>query len=239
MRLARTFAAAGAATLIGFVGSNANAADPRIRMVTYSASDVVRLTGHYGYQMLIAFAPDERIGNISIGDSTAWLVTPNKEDNGLFLKPVEPRAATNMTVQTDRRTYLFELVAARATGGGSTAGMLYKVQFRYPEPAAPPSTSAVGYNRSYKLSGAAALRPAQVFDDGRSTYFYWPDTATVPAIFAVAGGKDELVNHATRGGYVVVDRIARAFTLRAGKDKARVINKGTARAATEAAGGKS
>jgi type IV secretion system protein VirB9 len=205
--------------------SLAHAGDARIRVVTYSANEVVPLRGHYGYQMLIAFAHDERIGNISIGDSAAWLVTPNKDANGVFLKPVEPRAATNMTVQTDRRTYLFELTAAPASRGGSTAGMLYKLQFRYPEPARPSAPASVAYNRDYKMTGAAALRPSQVFDDGQATYFVWPAGAQIPAIFAKTRGKDELVNHATRGGYVVVDRVAPAFTLRAGKDKVRVINK--------------
>lgn len=205
------------------------AADPRVRTITYSPTNVVPLTGHYGYQMLIELSPAERIQNISIGDSVAWAVTPNKAATGLFLKPVEPNAATNMTVQTDQRTYLFELKAARATRGGSTAGMIYKVQFRYPEDAvrtAQTRAAPVSYNRAYKISGAARLWPAQVFDDGHATYFYWPAGVAVPAIFLADGRREELVNHQTRSGYVVVDRVARRFVLREGRDKVRISNKG-------------
>jgi type IV secretion system protein VirB9 len=216
----------------------AGAADPRVRTVSYVASDVVQLTGHYGYQMLVALDPAERIENISIGDSVAWLVTPNKAANGLFLKPVEANAATNMTVQTDRRTYLFELKAARAARGGSTPGMIYKVEFRYPNVARPSAAVApVAYNRAYKLSGASRIRPTQIFDDGRSTYFHWPGGTAVPAIFLAVGRREELVNHQTRGAYVVVDRVARAFVLREGKDKVRVKNKGYGKPLT-ATGGK-
>ena len=218
----------------------AGAADPRVRTVSYAASNVVQLTGHYGYQMLVALEPSERIENISIGDSVAWLITPNKAANGLFLKPVEANAATNMTVQTDRRTYLFELKAARATRGGSTPGMIYKVEFRYPGAARAAAAGAVvpvAYNRAYSLSGASRIRPTQVFDDGRSTYFHWPSGVAVPAIFLAGGRREELVNHQTRGAHVVVDRVARAFVLREGKDKVKVKNKGYGKPLT-AAGGK-
>lgn len=219
----------------------AGAADPRVRTITYSPTDVVSLTGHYGYQMLIELSPAERIQNISIGDSVAWAVTPNKTATGLFLKPVEPNAATNMTVQTDQRTYLFELRAARAARGGATPGMIYKVQFRYPEDRARVTRTAAtapAYNRAYKISGAGRIRPAQVFDDGRSTYFYWPQGSSVPAIFSADGRREELVNHQTRGGYVVVDRLARSFVLRDGHETVKVRSKGYGkRPGISAAGG--
>ena len=201
------------------------AADPRVRSVAYEPDQVVPLTGHYGYQILVELDGEERIQNISIGDSIAWAVTPNKSATGLFLKPVEPDAATNMTVQTDKRTYLFDLKAARP----GRAAMTYKLKFLYP-PAAPVRVAApaapVARNRAYTLTGAARLRPAQVFDDGRSTYFHWPPGQAVPAIFLVEGRAEALVNHRTEGAFVVVDRTARRFVLRSGADKVTVRNKG-------------
>lgn len=223
--------AAGAAFLIGLaIPAPATAADARVRTVTYSAGDVVPLTGHYGYQMMIALEPSERIENISIGDSVAWLVTPNKAANAVFIKPVEANAATNMTVQTDRRTYLFELRAERATRGGRTPGMLYKVDFRYPENApqlaARSSATQVAYNSSYAFSGSRSLRPSRVFDDGRFTYLAFPPGAEIPGIFIVDKGKEALVNHATRSGYVVLDRVAERLVLRQGKERLKLRNKG-------------
>jgi type IV secretion system protein VirB9 len=89
------------------------AVDPRIRTVAYDPDQVVRLTGYFGIQTMLEFAPDERIENVSIGDAMGWQVTPNKKANLLFLKPLDRTAATNMTVVTDRRRYVFELVVAR------------------------------------------------------------------------------------------------------------------------------
>ena len=199
------------------------AADPRVRVVPYEPGAVTALTGHYGYQMLISLAEAERIENISIGDSVAWLVTPNKAANGLFLKPVEPDAATNMTVQTSVRTYLFELTARRATRGGATPGMTYQLAFRYPATAAPtptPTPPAIRH-RAYRMSGAARLRPDDLFDDGRATWFRWPAGAQVPAIFAREGKREALVEHRVKDGYVVVDRLG-DFSLRNGRDRLRV-----------------
>lgn len=222
--------AAGAAFLIGLaLPSPLAATDARVQTITYSAGNVVPLTGHYGYQMMIALEPSERIENISIGDSVAWLVTPNKAANAVFIKPVEANAATNMTVQTDRRVYLFELRAARATRGGRTPGMIYKVDFRYPENApqlaarAPAASGA--YNSNYTLSGSRSLRPSRVFDDGRFTYLAFAPGAEIPGIFIVEKGKESLVNHATRGGYVVLDRVAERLVLRQGKERLKLRNK--------------
>lgn len=197
------------------------ATDPRVRTVPYVPGAVTALTGHYGYQMLISLAEGERIENISIGDSVAWLVTPNKAANGLFLKPVEPDAATNMTVQTNVRTYLFELTARRATRGGATPGMTYQLAFRYPAAVTPAPAALPVRHRAYRMSGAARLRPDDLFDDGRATWFHWPAGAQVPAIFARDGKHEALVEHRVKDGYVVIDRLGE-FSLRDGRDRLRV-----------------
>ncbi len=58
-------------------------------------------------------------------------MTPNKRASLLFVKPMQPTARTNMTVVTDQRTYLFDLVASP----GATP--VYVLRFTYP-----PSPSA-------------------------------------------------------------------------------------------------
>ena len=90
----------------------AAAQDARIVEKFYDAGKVVRIEGKTKVQATIQFAEDERIENVAIGDSEAWQVTPNKRANLLFVKPLAPAASTNMTVVTDRRTYLFDLVAS-------------------------------------------------------------------------------------------------------------------------------
>jgi type IV secretory pathway VirB9-like protein len=86
--------------------------DPRLVTLAFNETEVVKLHGRMGVQATIAFAEDEKIENVAVGDSQKWQITPNKRANLLFAKPLDPAATTNMTVVTDRRTYLFDLVAS-------------------------------------------------------------------------------------------------------------------------------
>ena len=81
--------------------------DPHIQRVLYNPEQVVALHGAIGWQIMIEFNGDERIENVSIGDSLAWQVTPNKRARMLFLKPLLRKGATNMTVVTSLRRYAF------------------------------------------------------------------------------------------------------------------------------------
>lgn len=197
--------------------------DPRIRSVFYDPGQVVEVTGHLGYQMMIEFGPGERIENVSIGDGQDWQVTPNRRADLLFLKPLEAGAATNMTVVTSRRRYSF-LLSARAASGPKDPRLIFGLRFDYPpEPAAEPAAAAPEppseRNAAYTYTGSPGLAPARVFDDGRSTWFAFAEGPETPAIFAMdATGAESVVNSAMRGDYVVVDQIAPAFRLRRGKE---------------------
>jgi type IV secretion system protein VirB9 len=207
------------------------AEDPRIRTVFYDPDQVVAVVGDLGYQMMIEFGDGEHIENVSIGDALGWQVTPNKKATLLFLKPVAKGALTNMTVVTDRRRYAFEL-RARASRPGGRRDMTYLIRFLYPpEPpppaaqAAPPPAPPVMRNRAYSYTGSRAVLPALVFDDGRFTYFRWPDGSATPALFLVEkDGSESLVNYGVRDGFQIVEQIAPRFVLRNGKEIAYVIN---------------
>jgi type IV secretion system protein VirB9 len=189
----------------------------------------VRLTGYFSIQTMLEFAADERIENVSIGDAMGWQVTPNKKANLLFLKPLERTAATNMTVVTDRRRYVFELVVAPPKA--STKDLAYVVRFLVPQPApvmvAPPAPPAapVARNSAYSVQGPVAIQPTRVFDDGSATYFAWPQQSDLPAVFVVgADGVEGLANAVVRDGYLVVDQLAPRFVLRGGKAAVTVVN---------------
>lgn len=204
--------------------------DPRIQTIAYDPNQVVLLRGTLGYQFMLEFAPGERIETVSIGDSLAWQVTPNRRSDVLFIKPISHSGNTNLTVLTDQRRYAFELrVEPRQPG----VPVLYIARMVYPLPAAavpietPPTPEAppVVANSSYVITGSAAVRPVRIFDDGQMTYFEWAKNGAVPAIFAVAAdGSESLVNYVVRGPYIVVDQIAWGFKLRAGKEVATVEN---------------
>ncbi len=106
--------------------------DPRIQSVLYDANQVVQLQVASGYQLAIEFAPDERIENVAVGESSAWQVTPNKRGDRLFIKAVQPGVTTNLTVVTDARSYVFELQPMF----GPLPDMAYTVRFTYPVAAA-------------------------------------------------------------------------------------------------------
>jgi type IV secretion system protein VirB9 len=205
------------------------AVDPRIRSVFYDPDQVVAIRGYFGYQMMIEFAPDERIENVSIGDGLGWQVTPNHKATLLFLKPIDGVAPTNMTVVTDQRRYAFELTARRP-GRTTPLDMAYVVRFIYPSPpppppAPPPPAPPERKNLAYTYTGSRALLPSLVFDDGRSTYFQWPSTATIPAVFLVGpDGAESIVNFSVRGGFFVVEQVAPRFSLRSAKELTTVIN---------------
>jgi type IV secretion system protein VirB9 len=211
--------------------------DHRVRAVLYTVDKVYKFTGHYGYQSTIEFAGDEEIRIITMGDPTGWMMNPS--GNRLFLKPVDQDATTNMTLITNKRTYLFELHAKEAADIDDES-MIFIMRFNYADAEGtgvkhfqdsvqmPDIVNEPGkYNFSYSITGPETISPVRIFDDGEFTYFEFRDkNADIPAIFQVidAKGNEALINFRTRGDYVVVERVASQFTLRFGADIVCVFN---------------
>jgi type IV secretion system protein VirB9 len=237
MKLALFIIAVG---LCGAAAGGTRAADERILSRVYDASQVVRVEGRAGVQATIAFADQEQIENVAIGDSTSWQVTPNKRANLLFVKPLGPNARTNMTVVTDRHMYLFDLAAS------PTAPPVYVLRFTYPnEPkterpavggmsadealalASPPKEVAdpSQLNFAWRTTGAKKLLPARIYDDGDATYITWAPGAAIPAILARNGkGEEGAVNYAVRGQVTILDSVPQVIVLRSGRDMATLEN---------------
>jgi type IV secretion system protein VirB9 len=198
----------------------AAAGDPRIQTVAYNADQVVLLQGAPGYLITVEFGADEQIENVAVGDSGAWQVTPNRRGDYLFVKPVQA-AATNMTVVTSARTYLFELSPLY----GPTPQMAYTVRFTYPGGEAESiadEAPAAQERGSYRLSGERALRPSRIADDGRHTYIEWPRDRALPAVYALDGeGRESLVNGAMRDDLFVIDAVAPRLVFRIDQHVAR------------------
>jgi len=229
--------------------------DPRIRTIVYDPNQVVMIRGHYGFEQMVQLADDEKIESLSIGDSLAWQVAPNKAGNLLFLKPVEPDAHTNLAVISNRRTYSFELVAVNLAK--QAAEMNYIVRFRYPQDddarvqsqlasAAHNKQQEVvpdrkldpsAWNLDYTYQGKAELTPLHVFDDGTFTYFEFREHQDAPAIFLVGDDrKESLLNYHVSGKYVVVERTGKQFTLRSRDGDVCVYNEPAFRAAPPSPG---
>ncbi len=232
----------------------AHAQDDRLQTLVFDENAVVRIDGKVKVQTTIKFAPDEAIENVAIGDSGAWQVQPNKAQSILFVKPLEQAARTNMTVVTDKRTYLFDLVASPKNAP------LYVLQFRYPElekaaeearlaalaeaeaealrAAANPTEVAAAtdrfavvdpasFNFAWATAGAAELLPSRTYDNGDAVFLTWPAGTAIPAILITNEDGDEgPVNFTVRGDTLVVEGVPPQIILRSGRDTATLTNTG-------------
>jgi type IV secretion system protein VirB9 len=208
------------------------ATDGRIRTQVYNPDQIVRILGKPGIQSTIEFASDERIENVAVGDSSAWQITPNHRASLLFVKPLVARSRTNMTVVTDKRTYMFDLVAE-----GKAGGAVYALKFSYPnekvaeapsnesaqvaaaaQPQAPAATmTADKLHFDWKTKGTGKLLPERVFDDGTSLYLVWGKDTPLPAILTVSEDRKEgPVNYRMSGEYIVINPIPANLMLRYG-----------------------
>jgi len=245
---AGAFKAAIVATLVA--AATPALADSRLVSHEYDADEVVRIDGKLGVQATVAFAKNESIENIAVGDSQKWQITPNKRANLLFVKPLQPGARTNMTVVTDKRTYFFDLVAT------ARAKPLYMLKFTYadevedgdaatPETAPPGGLAALNVVERETLSGDPMAKPAdpaelnfawarkgdnkllpsKIYDDGNATYLLWDAKRAVPAILVLnAEGVEGPVNYVVRGTTIVIDDVPATIVLRSGKASATLKN---------------
>jgi type IV secretion system protein VirB9 len=185
--------------------------DPRLQTVMYDPTQIVQLALATGYQLMVSFAPGEHIETIAVGDSAAWQVTANKRGDYLFVKSVQAGDNSNLTVVTDARVYLFELV--RSYGGGDQP---YAVRFSYPEapkPALAVPTDPATYR--YRLSGAKAIRPSAIGEEGQTTVLEWPAKAALPAVFRIDDdGEETLVNGEMRDGRFVIEGLPNRLIFR-------------------------
>lgn len=191
--------------------------DPQIQTVEYSPDRIVRLETAPGYVLAIEFSPDERIETVAIGSNSGWQVTPNRRGNHLFIKQATGALDTNLTVITDARRYLFTLMP----GYGAGAETPYSIRFSYPEIDTAPEVSVEAIHATYRLSGARALRPLQMSDDGQATSIIWSPELSLPAVYAVdVAGREVIVNGAMREGAFVIDAISPKYVFRLGSKRA-------------------
>lgn len=175
--------------------------DPQIQTVTYDPVRIIRLSVAPGFQTMVELAAGEVIQTIGVGDSSAWQVAPSKRGDFFFIKNVGAAAMTNMTVVTAGRVYNFELMPASSSYGAVGA---YHVRLVYPgrSPAVEAEDSEPRFE--YRLSGARAIRPTDVYQEGNRTIIEWPQETALPAIFALENDHEALVNGEMQDGRFVI-----------------------------------
>jgi type IV secretion system protein VirB9 len=139
----------------------------------------------------------------------------------LISKPVVA-SKTNMTILTNINSYSFQLDSR-----DPMVSPTYKLQFIYPVSgySADGISNAVAVfdpdklNWKYSFTGDKLLVPVKVFDNGQFTYFQFKKDgmSRVPAIFIADKNRNEsLVNYHMQGDYLIVNTLAKQFTLRDG-----------------------
>jgi type IV secretion system protein VirB9 len=230
------------------MAASLRAEDPRLLSRLFDPHAVVRIDGRVNVETTIRFGEDELIENVAIGDSNGWQVTPNKRANLLFVKPLNAKAATNMTVVTSQHTYYFDLVASP-----KESSPVYELAFTYPKEAKPAAAKAADetpnaaelaaatdpqsiidpsqLNFAWSGAGDRKLLPTRIFDDGNSTYLTWPTRSPVPAILVKdRSGTEGPVNYSVHGDVIVVETVPRQLIFRSGKQMATIDNNGPERA---------
>ena len=212
--------------------------DARIRVVPYTADAVYRLRGYVGYQIDITFAPGERFMGLGVGDSKG--VAFAAEANHLFLKPRAAHVATNLTVLTTRRTYLFDYEADPRPPDPGGADVIYAMRFVYPAARAHAAFGGGGRvardiaaartarprNYDYWYCGDPSLKPAAAWDDGVQTTLVFGAHAELPAVFVLNGdGTESLVNFQVQAGRIVIQRVAGRLVVRRGKLAGCIVDK--------------
>lgn len=205
-----------------------SAKDSRIRFVDYDPHDVVTIYGRVGADTLILFDPDEKIEDLSGGDTDAWSVGVTKKGNGFFIKPSAISPTTNAHVVTDKRVYSIDL---RLAAKGQPSYLT--VWYRYPDQDAAKQQAAAerqrtrdllasgvpGAKRNYAYSeqGSSQIAPSSAWDDGTATYLTFAANASMPAVYVVGeDGKESLVNTSVQGDVLQVHKVAPKLVLRSG-----------------------
>lgn len=197
-------------------------ADARIKQFVYNENTVYRLDMHTNFISTVQFGKDEIVESIQVGDSASWQIIRLKRGDVISIKPLNDDAITNMTVYTDRRVYTFELRAHRGDSG-HRQNHSFRTTFKYPTAVIAEfgntGTSKRGRNFDYYVAGKAGFAPVEVFDNGKQTFFTFPEDGPLPGVFRVGqAGREYLINSRTSKNQIIVDGVFKQWTVRIGQE---------------------
>lgn len=221
-----------------------------IQLYPFTKGALYQVYARPGQVTDIALQPGERLvgpGPVAAGDTVRWMIGDTVSGAGaseqvhILVKPTRPDIATNLVINTDRRTYHLELRA-------NPSVYMASVSWTYPEDelialrrshaeaerAAPVAAGLdlASLDFRYRIEGdKPAWRPLRAFDDGTRVFIEFPESVAqgeLPPLFVLgARGEAELVNYRVSGRYMIVDRLFAAAELRLGgrkgQDKVRIV----------------
>jgi len=221
-----------------------------IQLFPYADGALYQVYARPGNVTDIALQEGEQLvgaGPVAAGDTVRWMIGDTISGTGtsarvhILVKPVRADIATNLVINTDRRTYHLELRA-------NPSVYMASVSWSYPqdelialrqsrEAAIRASPVAAGMdlaslNFRYAIDGdKPEWRPLRVFDDGVRVFVEFPESVVqgeLPPLFVIGPKNEvELVNYRVSGRYMIVDRLFGRAELRLGgrkgQDKVRIV----------------
>lgn len=214
----------------------AESQEHRIRSLLFVPDQVIRLRAWVGYHIDLEFEPGESFRTLGGGDLAG--LTYGSFENHLVLKPRAPTVRTNLTVITNRRTYVIDYAVLPGRPDPMNDELVYSLRFNYPPLSTPtPAEQVTGklagdplarfQNLDYWYCGSPALQPVAASDDGVHTRLRFAPSAEIPAIFSESDdGTESLLNYTVDGQDIVIHRLSRHFILRRGQLVGCITNKG-------------
>lgn len=222
-----------------------------IQVFPYTEGALYQIYAKPGQVTDIALQEGEQLvgsGPVAAGDTVRWMIGDTVSGIGasarvhILVKPIRPDIATNIVINTDRRTYHLELRA-------NPSVYMASVSWTYPQDqlialrqaraeAERSAPIAAGLDLStlnfrYAIEGDRPdWRPLRAFDDGVRVFIEFPESVAqgeLPPLFVIgAKGEAELVNYRVAGRYMIIDRLFGAAELRLGgrkgQDKVRIVS---------------
>ena len=189
--------------------------DARVRHVTYSPSDVIRVDTNLRVNTAFEMGAGERINQVLLGDSESFEVEVLSNRNTISIKPVISGARTNMTIYTNRRVVAIYLTEGRSSRPTFRVVVVYPDDRRPKTPKRPGGVRDNGYQIT---SGSGQIRPVRIWNDGTSTFFEFR-RAVRPSIFGLnSSGYEVTQNSATRANVIRLNGIRSDYAIRLGDD---------------------
>jgi len=213
-----------------------------IQVFPYTEGALYQVYAKPGQVTDIALQEGEQLagsGPVASGDTVRWMIGDTVSGSGpmarvhILVKPVRPDIATNLVINTDRRTYHVELRANPSVYMASVSWtypqdeLIALRQARAEAIGAAPAAAGIDLsmlNFRYAIDGDRPdWRPLRAFDDGVRVFIEFPESIAqgeLPPLFVIgAKGEAELVNYRVSGRYMIVDRLFARAELRLGGRK--------------------
>ena len=212
----------------------------------YNENDMYTIYSRVNNISVIMLQPNEKISYIAGGDTARWGIDTAEtgSEKGkvqcVYIKPFQVGLRSNLIINTDKRSYQFNLYSAREWFNPL-------INFRYPKDEMAMAihkenteeevyvTDVTALNERYNIKDNRLFKkveftPTQVFDDGVKTYFIMPEKLQEMPVFYIIDSEDQkeslqLVNYRTKGRYIIIDRLFNEGKLVLGKNQVIISKK--------------